>query len=103
MTKEAYSEPPGDQLATAVHRPGVTSAGLVLNKSPRPYLSVVRGDATAEEIAALTAVLATLGSRPGPDGGRGQRSRWSDPARMVRRPVGHAPDGWLASARRGLG
>jgi len=69
----------------------------------RPFLTVVRGDATAEEIAALTAVLAALGSRPGPVTERGQRSRWSDPARMLRMPPGHGRDGWLASARRGLG
>ena len=67
-----------------------------------PVLRVVRGDATAEEIAALTAVLAAVGSRPG-SGGRGRRSRWSDPAGMLRRPVIHRPDGWLANARRGLG
>jgi hypothetical protein len=69
----------------------------------KPFLTVVRGDATAEEIAAVTAVLAAVGSRPGRGTRRGQRSRWNDPARMLPRPVSHARDGWLASARRGLG
>jgi hypothetical protein len=65
------------------------------------FLTVVRGEATAEEIAALTVVLAVVGSKPGPGTGRPRRSRWNDPARMLRTPPGHGPDGWLASARRG--
>jgi len=32
---EVYSEPPGDQPATAAHKPGVKPAGLVLNKGQR--------------------------------------------------------------------
>jgi hypothetical protein len=68
-----------------------------------PFLTVVRGEATAPEIAALTAVLAVLRSRPGPDTGPARRSRWNDPARMLRVPPSHGRDGWLASARRGLG
>jgi hypothetical protein len=77
-----------------------------VTETDRPFLTVVRGDATAEEIAALTAVLTAVGSRPSPDagaGGRGRRSRWNDRAALLRKPVSHGRDAWLASARAGLG
>jgi hypothetical protein len=73
---------------------------------------LVRGNASAEELSALIAVVAVLTSAGGNDdgGGPGQsdrpssgsrkypRSRWSSPARMVRTTHPHGPGGWRASA-----
>jgi hypothetical protein len=76
-----------------------------MSATEKPFLQVVRGDATAEEIAALVAVLtarAQVGAEgPASDGGR-VVSRWADRSRMVRGPVGEAarPRGagaWRAS------
>ena len=79
----------------------MTDSGSV----PAPLLTVVRGDASAEEIAALTAVLAARSRsavRPAPDG-RGQRiTGWSSRSALLRRPVRHGPGAWQASARPGF-
>ncbi|MDQ4008114.1 MAG: acyl-CoA carboxylase subunit epsilon [Actinomycetota bacterium] len=62
-------------------------------------LRVVRGDATAEEVAALVAVLsaraaaAAAAERPAP-----RRSEWAGHERRMRRPVHPSPNGWRASA-----
>ena len=64
----------------------------------RPLLRVVRGEPTAEELAALVAVLAAranVGSAPAPAHG----SSWTDRARLVRQPITHGPGAWQASAR----
>jgi Acyl-CoA carboxylase epsilon subunit len=67
----------------------------------RPVLRIVRGDPTPEELAAL---LAVVGAKSGTGSGaaelpaRSTRSAWSDPARLVRRPVRPGPDGWRRSA-----
>jgi Acyl-CoA carboxylase epsilon subunit len=63
-------------------------------------LRVVRGEPTAEDLAALTAVVATLsqrraGRRPTPVGG------WAFPADGHRRPLQPGPGGWRASGRFG--
>jgi hypothetical protein len=60
-----------------------------------PFLSVVRGNPTPEEIAALVAVLLERGSDAGPAAAgpaaarpvRPARSAWADPAHVLR----HAP------------
>ena len=74
-----------------------------------PVLAVVRGDATAEEIAALTAVLATrsaaaarvaAASAPGRGGGV---FGWASRRAMLRKPLSHGPGAWRASARPGAG
>ena len=64
----------------------------------RPFLRVVRGDATAEEIAALVAVLAARGG----DGEAENQSRsftneWADRSRSLRRPLAPGPGAWRAS------
>lgn len=65
----------------------------------RPPLRVVSGDATAEEIAAIVAVLASTGSTdPAPASDTG-RSRWAAPAARLRSPVPHGPGAWRTSAR----
>jgi hypothetical protein len=64
----------------------------------RPLLRVVRGDATAEEIAALAAVLAARGgegdalAQP-----RSVKNTWSDRSRLLRRPLATGPGAWRAS------
>jgi hypothetical protein len=66
--------------------------------SPRPLLRVVTGEPSAEELAALTVVVATLsqrrgGRRPVPVGG------WAERADLVRRPVQPGPGGWRSAGR----
>lgn len=62
----------------------------------RPVLRVVSPDATPEEVAALVAVLSSLGGgeapRPRP------RPQWNAPHRGTRRPLASGPGGWRASA-----
>ena len=65
----------------------------------RPLLRVVRGEPTAEELAALTVVVAALGQ-----GGRPRRrpvpvGAWGSPAHGHRRPLLAGPGGWAASGR----
>jgi acyl-CoA carboxylase epsilon subunit len=62
-----------------------------------PPLRLVRGSATAEEVAALVAVLAAAADgadAPPP----APLSAWADRARLVRAPVSPGPDGWRGSA-----
>jgi Acyl-CoA carboxylase epsilon subunit len=70
----------------------------------RPLLTVIRGDATAEEIAALTAVLAARsGARraaAAPARG-GQVTGWASRQARLRAPLSHGPGAWRASARPG--
>ena len=70
-----------------------------------PYLRVIRGDANAEEIAALVAALTTLtavaaarsaasaSARPQP-----AAHNWNSRARLLRTPVHPAAGGWRRSA-----
>jgi len=68
--------------------------------SESPLLKIVTPDATPEEVAAIVAVLASLG-----DGGTAPeppRSEWADPVRAVRssvaaRPLPHGRGAWRAS------
>lgn len=67
-----------------------------------PFLQVVRGEPTAEELAALVAAL-TAGRHSAASadsaGGRARRrSLWADPSRLVRRPAAPGPGAWRASA-----
>ncbi len=66
-----------------------------------PYLRVVRGDATPEEIAALVATLTALAAAradaPQPEKAR-RVSGWADRARLLRPAVHPAPGGWRRSA-----
>jgi hypothetical protein len=74
-----------------------------------PLLAVVRGDASAEEIAALTAVLAakeaaTARLAAASASGRGGRPfGWASRRAMLRKPLSHGPGAWRASARPGAG
>lgn len=66
-----------------------------------PYLSVVRGDASAEEIAALIATLtAVAAARSGaaPAEQPPASHNWNARARLLRAPVRAAAGGWRRSA-----
>ncbi|MCH1866412.1 acyl-CoA carboxylase subunit epsilon [Nocardioides sp. CFH 31398] len=61
-----------------------------------PFLRVVKGDPTPEELAALVAVVAAAsggGEAPAPR----RPSEWSRPARRLRTPHQAGPGAWRAS------
>ena len=62
----------------------------------QPFLQVVRGDATPEEVAALVAVIAAMGSGPAEEKPK-PRSTWADPARRMRTTLPHGPGAWRSS------
>lgn len=67
-------------------------------RSARPMLRVVKGEPTAEEIAALTVVVAAMSQRrerrrPAPVGA------WASYADGHRFPLQHGHGGWRASGR----
>ena len=69
-----------------------------MTEPARPLLRVVRGEPSAEELAALTVVVAALSQRrprrrPTPVGG------WASRTDAVRRPLQPGPGGWHASGR----
>ena len=64
----------------------------------QPLLRVVKGEPTAEELAALTVVVAALSQRrdrrrPTPIGA------WASYAGTYRRPLRHGAGGWQAAGR----
>ena len=61
-----------------------------------PVLKIVTPDATPEEIAAIVAVFAALGGSA-ETATKPRRVAWNTPARLVRRPHRHGPDGWRLS------
>jgi hypothetical protein len=67
-----------------------------------PYVRVVRGDASAEEIAALvatlTAVAAARSAAATPARQQPTAHNWNSRARLLRTPVHAAADGWRRSA-----
>ena len=68
----------------------------------KPFLKIVKGDASAEEIAALVAALAAAAAARGGDADGSERGpvldNWSSRARLMRTPVRPAADGWRRSA-----
>ena len=65
-------------------------------EATRPVLRVVRGEPSADELAALVAVLTTR-SVSGAALAPPRRTAWNDPARLVRQPVYAGPGAWRAS------
>lgn len=62
-----------------------------------PHLRVVRGEPTAEELAALVTVLAAAGGGSGaPDDE--PPSAWNDRQAWARLPLRHGPGAWRSSA-----
>ena len=69
-----------------------------MTEQSSPPLFVVKGDASAEEVAALTAVLHALAAaRAAADDKRKPPSQWSAHHRKVRRPLETGPGAWRAS------
>ena len=62
----------------------------------QPFLRVVRGDATPEEIAALVTVLAA--ARTAPPAPPRRRPEWGHARRAQRVTYRRGPGGWRASA-----
>lgn len=62
----------------------------------QPLLRVINQDATAEEVAALVAVLSALGS-DAVEPAKKPRPAWSNPARSVRHTHRHGEGAWRAS------
>jgi hypothetical protein len=69
--------------------------------NPGPYLRIVRGEATSEEIAALVgALMAVAAARAGtarPEPAR-TAGAWTDRSRLLRPAVHPSPGGWRRSA-----
>jgi hypothetical protein len=64
---------------------------------PRPVLTVVRGEPTAAELAALIIVLGSRAARP--DAGPAHpASQWAAKGRLMRPAVAAGPGAWRASA-----
>ena len=61
-----------------------------------PALRIVRGEPSAEEIAALVAVLSQASAGEEPAGTDATPSQWALPQRLLRTPV--APSGWWPSS-----
>ena len=64
--------------------------------SAAPLLRVINPDAAPEEVAALVAVFAALGSA-GDEPPQRRTPEWSAPHRGVRRPHLSGPGGWRSS------
>lgn len=63
----------------------------------RPPLKIVRGNPTAEELAAVAALMAAGGGDAEPVE-RVRRGGWSDPSWQHRRELLPGPNAWRASA-----
>jgi len=65
-----------------------------------PALAIVRGNPSAEEIAAVVTVLSARARSAGSQTRRGEsgRKEWSARYRLLRQPLVRAPGGWRASA-----
>lgn len=64
--------------------------------STRPFLTIVRGDPTAEEVAALTVVLQAVAAASVAAPAPRRRPEWSAPHRAVRRPLRYGLGAWRA-------
>lgn len=63
----------------------------------RALFRVVRGEPTAEELAALTVTLAAVASAGGGAPAPKPRSAWNDPASHQRAQLDPGPGAWRAS------
>jgi hypothetical protein len=64
-----------------------------------PVLTVVRGNPSAEEIAALVAVLTARTGPPSAGAAAARpRNQWSAKSRLLREPLPRGEGGWRASA-----
>ena len=66
-------------------------------ETPRPPLFSIKGDATAEEVAALVAVLQGIAASAAPPAAK-PRSEWSAHHRKARPSLHAGPGGWRSSS-----
>ena len=76
--------------------PGSEDPASGASAPPPAVLRVITPGTTPEEVAAIVAVLASLGGGDAPAPRR--RPEWNAPHRMTRPAVSHGPGGWRASA-----
>lgn len=87
--------PPSGCAAVGVRRRSGQNGAVT--ESP-PFLRVVRGEPTAEEVAALVAVLAARAAAAARSRSRTRpRSAWADPARRLPGPPLPGPQSWRRS------
>jgi hypothetical protein len=67
-------------------------------EASHPPLFAIKGDATAEEVAALTAVLTGIAAASGTPEPPRPRSEWAAHHRKVRTSFPSGPGGWRSSA-----
>jgi hypothetical protein len=67
-----------------------------MSTDEKPFLQVVKGNPTPEELAAVVTLIAAISGSQAPSTAR-PRSSWADPARGVRHPLPHGPGAWRAS------
>jgi Acyl-CoA carboxylase epsilon subunit len=69
-------------------------------RDQQPVLAVVRGSASAEDIAAVVVALAGVRHEPpaGTGAPTGRRYEWHSRSRMLRQPLAPGPGAWRASA-----
>jgi hypothetical protein len=73
------------------------TAPVVEPVETKPALFAVKGGATDEEVAALTAVLTALAASGGP-AHKPETPAWSANHRLVRTTFHHGPSGWRTSS-----
>ncbi|HEY2508378.1 MAG TPA: acyl-CoA carboxylase subunit epsilon [Streptosporangiaceae bacterium] len=66
--------------------------------SPAPLLTVVRGEPTPAELAAVTVVIGTRAAQAGQPEPSCPRSVWASPASKLRPQLHPGPGAWRASA-----
>jgi hypothetical protein len=70
-----------------------------MSESPAPpRLTVVRGEPTAAELAAVVVVLSARGRQAGPAPAARPRSQWTAKSRQMRPDLTPGPGAWRASA-----
>ncbi|MBB6628961.1 acyl-CoA carboxylase subunit epsilon [Nocardioides sp. KIGAM211] len=82
-------------MADEVSTGSTTGDGPTTEGATPPLLRVVSPDATPEEIAALVAVLSSLGGAP--EEPRRRTPAWQSHQRRVRPALAPGPGGWRAS------
>lgn len=86
----------GDAVST--EGDAMTTDAAVVEAVPQPpALRVISGNATAEEVAALVAVLSAA-SAGGAEEATPRRSLWTDSARVPGARLAPGPGAWRASA-----
>ncbi|HWU33180.1 MAG TPA: acyl-CoA carboxylase subunit epsilon [Marmoricola sp.] len=79
----------------STQRPTSGDSGGVATVVTEPLLRVITSNTTPEEVAAIVAVLSSMGRTGAPEAL--PRSVWASPARKVRIPMAHGRGGWRMS------